>query len=550
MNKRFILFLLVSALILFGWAILFPRKQPEGEVPPVEETAKAPVEKGVEEPTPEEGPAEPAAEGPVVEPETEEGPTAPVSKERVVSGVELDVSTPLYEAKYRDGGLVSLSLTQYPDDGETLLFQRLDKAWIPVLAPVFEGEEPPEAKWSVDKRAIELKGDEDSTVVWTLESGEEVLFVSRMTFSGESYDVNVEVETPGREEPVTLSVGGFEKEEDDHGDVDDVSFETLLGTEKPRDKLKGDDGTKTYEGEITWAALRSKYFIIALIPENAGLAEMHRTKKENIAGYVTLTGPGKLTMYAGPKNYSALRAKGIGLERTVDLGWSFIGWIAAIILMFLNWINQFIGNYGLSIIVLTFIIKIITYPLTVKSLTSSKRMQEVQPVLKDIQTKYKDNPEKLNQEMMEVYRKYKVNPVGGCLPLIIQIPIFYAFFNTLRNAVDLKGAPFFLWVNDLSKPDALFDLGFTIPFVNASTFNVLPLVMTAVWAVQMITGQPTGGIKSEQQKLMMIMPIVFGFLLYNMPSGLVIYWTVNTLLTLVQQIIMTGLPRPKEVSAK
>jgi YidC/Oxa1 family membrane protein insertase len=177
-------------------------------------------------------------------------------------------------------------------------------------------------------------------------------------------------------------------------------------------------------------------------------------------------------------------------------------------------------------------------------------MQEVQPIMKEVQAKYKDNPEKLNQEMMEVYRRYKVNPVSGCLPLIIQIPIFYAFFNTLRNAVDLKGAPFFLWVNDLSKPDALFDLGFTVPFINASTFNLLPLVMTAVWAVQMITGQPTGAVKSEQQKLMMIMPIVFGFLLYNMPSGLVIYWTVNTLLTLVQQIVMNRMSRAKEVSAK
>jgi YidC/Oxa1 family membrane protein insertase len=550
MNKRFILFLLVSAVILFGWAILFPRKQPEPKPVPTEETAEAPEASEGEKAATGEEPTEPVKKEPTEELETEEVPLVPVSKRAVTTGVELSVSTPLYEAKYKDGGLASISLTRYPADVETLLFQRLNKSPVPVLAPVFGDELAPDAKWSVDKTRIALDGTEEGTAVWKLTSGEDVLFVSRMTFYGESYDVDIGIETPGENRPITVSVGGFKKEEDDQGDVDDVSFETLIGSEKPRDKLKGDDGIKTYEGDVPWAALRSKYFIIALIPDNAVSAEMHRKKKETIEGYLTLAGPGKLTMYAGPKNYSTLRTKGIGLERTVDLGWSFIGWIAAVILMFLNWINQYIGNYGLSIIVLTFVIKIITYPLTMKSLTSSKRMQEVQPVLKEVQKKYKDNPEKLNQEMMEVYRRYKINPLGGCLPLIIQIPIFYAFFNTLRNAVDLKGAPFFLWVTDLSKPDALFDLGFTIPFVDASTFNVLPLVMTAVWAVQMITGQPTGAVKSEQQKLMMIMPIVFGFLLYNMPSGLVIYWTVNTLLTLVQQIAMTRFSRQKEGDGK
>lgn len=542
--------MLVSAVILFGWAILFPREKPEPETPAVEETAGAPEEPIGEVVPPDEEPAETTVEEPAEEPEPEEEVAPPVSKLAVTSGAEMEVSTPLYKAKYRDGGLVSISLTQYPADGETVLFERLGDAPVPVLAPVFGEEIARGAEWSVDKTRIDLGISDEVTATWKLASGDSVLFVSRMMFSGESYDVGVEVETPGRDGPVTLSVGGFEKEEGDQGDVDDISFEALVGEDKPRDKLKGDDGTKTYEGDVAWAALRSKYFIIALLPEASGAAEMERKKKETIAGYVTLTKPGKLLMYAGPKNYGTLRAKGVGLERTVDLGWSFIGWLAAVILMFLNWVNQYIGNYGISIIILTVIIKIITYPLTVKSLTSSRRMQEVQPIMKEIQAKYKDNPEKLNQEMMEVYRKYKVNPVSGCLPLIIQIPIFYAFFNTLRNAVDLKGAPFFLWVNDLSKPDALFDLGFTIPFINASTFNLLPLVMTAVWAVQMITGQPTGAVKSEQQKLMMIMPIVFGFLLYNMPSGLVIYWTVNTLLTLVQQIVMNQMSRAKEASAK
>lgn len=537
-------------MILFGWAILFPRKEPEPEKPAVEETTGTLEEPTGEAAPPEEGTAETAVEEPAEEPEPEVEAVPPVSKRTVVSGAELDVSTPLYKAKYRDGGLASISLVQYPADEETLLFERLGDASVPVLTPVFGEEISTGAEWSVDKPRIELGGDDEGTATWKLASDDEVLFVSRMTFSGESYDVDVEIETPGRDSPITLSVGGFEKKEDDRGDVDDISFEALVGDEKPRDKLKGDDGTKTYEGVVAWAVLRSKYFIIALIPEAAGAAEMERKKKETIAGYVTLSKPGKLSMYAGPKNYGTLRAKGVGLERTVDLGWSFIGWFAAIILMFLNWVNQYVGNYGISIIILTVIIKIITYPLTVKSLTSSRRMQEIQPIMKEIQAKYKDNPEKLNQEMTEVYRRYKVNPVSGCLPLVIQIPIFYAFFNTLRNAVDLKGAPFFLWVNDLSKPDALFDLGFTIPFINASTFNILPLVMTAVWAVQMITGQPTGAVKSEQQKLMMIMPIVFGFLLYNMPSGLVIYWTVNTLLTLVQQIVMNRMSRAKEASAK
>jgi len=152
--------------------------------------------------------------------------------------------------------------------------------------------------------------------------------------------------------------------------------------------------------------------------------------------------------------------------------------------------------------------------------------------------------------MMAIYKKYKINPMSGCLPMLLQLPVFWDLFNTLRNDIELKGAPFVWWIRDLSAPDVLLDLPFTIPLVNIGSLNVLPLVMTALWVLQnQMTLPGKGGVKSDQQKMMAFLPVIFGFLFYNMPSGLVLYWTVNTLLTLGQQLLMTKLTKAKEAPA-
>lgn len=203
----------------------------------------------------------------------------------------------------------------------------------------------------------------------------------------------------------------------------------------------------------------------------------------------------------------------------------------------------------MTIIIFSFIIKLLTYWPTAIQLKSSQRMQEIQPVLKQLREQYKGDSQRMNTETMALYKKYKISPFGGCLPLLLQIPIFWGMFNALRNAIELKGAPFLFWISDLSQPDVLFELPFTIPLVNIGTVNILPIIMGIAWVVQNKFTMPgKGGVKSEQQKLMAWLPVVFTLLFYNWPSGLVLYWTTNQLFTMGQMLLMRKSMRPLEAS--
>jgi YidC/Oxa1 family membrane protein insertase len=188
-------------------------------------------------------------------------------------------------------------------------------------------------------------------------------------------------------------------------------------------------------------------------------------------------------------------------------------------------------NYGWAIIVLTILVKIIFWPLTHKSYKSMKDMQKLQPKMAKIREKYKDNREMMNQEMMALYKTYKVNPMGGCLPMVIQIPVFFALYSLLGYAIELRHAPYLLWINDLSAPDRL-PIGVMIPYVGYG-IPVLTLLMGASMFIQQkmtpTTGDPT------QAKIMLFLPVVFTFMFINFASGLVLYWLVNNVLSIGQQ---------------
>jgi YidC/Oxa1 family membrane protein insertase len=207
------------------------------------------------------------------------------------------------------------------------------------------------------------------------------------------------------------------------------------------------------------------------------------------------------------------------------------------------WMGSFIPNIGVVIIILSILTKVLFYRLTHKSFKSMKDMQRLQPKLKELQEKYKDDKNKLNQATMALYKEAGVNPLGGCLPLLFQMPVFIALFSVLRNTIELRGAPFVLWINDLSSPDVLFDHGVNLPFLG-SELHLLPLLMGVAMYVQSKTGggSPTGGPAAGaagQQKMMQtMMPIMFTVLFYGMPSGLVLYWLVNNIFSIVQQYIV------------
>jgi YidC/Oxa1 family membrane protein insertase len=233
-------------------------------------------------------------------------------------------------------------------------------------------------------------------------------------------------------------------------------------------------------------------------------------------------------MYFGPKRTDILKALNIGAEKIVDFGWFDI--IAKPMIAGLNYCNKVTHNYGIDIILLTILIKIIFYPLTVKSYKSMKEMQKLQPQVAKLREKFKDDKQKLNQEMMDLYRKKGVNPMGGCFPMLIQIPVFFALYKALSGAIEMRHAHFLWWMNDLSAPEDLFSFtvaGYVLPI------RILPLVMGITQVIQQKM-TPTGG-DPMQEKMMLLMPIVFTFLFWGFPSGLVLYWLVNNVISIGQQ---------------
>jgi len=237
-------------------------------------------------------------------------------------------------------------------------------------------------------------------------------------------------------------------------------------------------------------------------------------------------------LYLGPRD--------IHLISDVEQDWSSVVYfgtfdlISQVILQILEFFQRFTNNWGLAIVLLSIFVFIVLYPLTLKQMHSMKEMQVLQPKVEELRNKFKDNPQKLNKEIMELYREHKVNPLGGCLPLLLQMPVFFALYRALLNSISLKGAQF-LWIKDLSAPDKLyvFQAG-----GKSIDLNLLPILMTIGMFIQqkISTVSSTSNAAAEQQKMMLIvMPIIFGFVFYNMPSGLVLYWFVNSTLMLINQ---------------
>jgi len=322
-----------------------------------------------------------------------------------------------------------------------------------------------------------------------------------------------------------------------------VGLVLLLNDELEEVKIKKVSQEKVISGQVDWIAYEDDYFMSAVVPEEpsngafkgrllpSGLLEgtylppsVSLTSSEHVSS--------RYSLYFGPRDLGILEEAGKKLDRAVNFGWFDI--IAKPLLHLLRFFYQYVNNYGVSIILLTILVKIIFWPLTHKSYKSMKEMQKLQPRMAKLREKYKNNKEQLNKEMMGLYKTYKVNPMGGCLPMIIQIPVFFALFRILGASIELRHEPFMLWINDLSAPDRLFHFPFSIPFM-APPYGipVLTLLMGASMFIQQkmtpIPGDPA------QAKIMMFLPIIFTFMFINFPSGLVLYWLVNNILSIGQQ---------------
>ncbi|MCX5678912.1 MAG: membrane protein insertase YidC [Candidatus Omnitrophica bacterium] len=299
-------------------------------------------------------------------------------------------------------------------------------------------------------------------------------------------------------------------------------------------------------GIVGWSTLKNKYFSLVLKPFISTKSQFYSEGKSGalVMGIdtdaVTIQPnsfiDNKFVLYAGPSSIPALKELNYGLETTVNYG--FFGGISKVMITVMGFFHLVTRSWGFSIILLSVFLNIILFPLTVKSFKSMQKMQELHPQMEQLKKQYKDSPDKLNKAIMELYKKYKINPLSGCLPILLQMPIFIALYSALMKSIELRNASFF-WIRDLSSPDAV-RLPFTLPLIGNS-INILPIIMVAAMVMQQKISTKTMGSavtaeQKEQQKMMLIiMPIVFGFIFYSMPSGLVLYWVVNTLLTITEQ---------------
>lgn len=299
--------------------------------------------------------------------------------------------------------------------------------------------------------------------------------------------------------------------------------------------------------ELNALAFRDRYSCIVISP--------HNVEQQKIQGYIekfngaaevgfeldNITVPAnskkvfKYFIYCGPQDTTLLKQSKLGFEEIVYYG-SF-DFISAALLSVMNLFYKLSHSWGVSLILLSLFIFFVLYPLTIKQLRSMKEMQELQPQIEVLRKNHKDNPQKLNKEIMELYRRNKVNPLGGCLPMILQIPIFFGLYQTLSRSIVLKGSRF-LWIKDLAEPDRLFVFSKSLPFIGQE-INILPILMGATMFIQQKISSKANMSNStamEQQKIMLVLfPVMFSFIFYHFPSGLALYWFISTLLSTLSQ---------------
>ena len=298
----------------------------------------------------------------------------------------------------------------------------------------------------------------------------------------------------------------------------------------------GGERSELHEGTLRWFGVRNRYFLGAVLLEEPRQREImtHYDGLRHTAG-VLMKEPLSMSglteqsyrLYLGPILYTTLERYGIGLERVQDLGPGILRPFSKLLMKFFEGLNHVVPNYGFEILILSILIRLIFYPLTKKSMDSMKRMQQLKPQMDRINEQYKDKPEQKNREILELYRKNKINPLSGCIPVLVQLPVLSGLYYVLANAVQLRKEPFVLWIRDLSAPD-------TVAHVSGFPINVLPLIMAAtmLWQQKMTPTDP------RQAGVGYIMPIMMTFFFYSTPSGLVFYWTVSNLMTALQQMWM------------
>jgi YidC/Oxa1 family membrane protein insertase len=396
--------------------------------------------------------------------------------------------------------------------------------------------------YGVQESGLKLTRDAEGTLLFQGQSPTGFTITKKFAFTGSQYPIEVELSVNG--------VAGFQpgliltSEGTPKGSEKDAAFEGLLTLHDGKVQwITADEIEESNDlsGAISWAGFGYTYFLFAAIPES-GSAETLAIEKAGPGMAMKLTSQplsnagnqSRYTLYVGPKDLEIMKAIGRDLEKSIYFG--YFAFISIPLLYLLHFSHQFTASYGIDIILLTVFVKILMAPLTHKSFVSMKRMQKLQPQMERIKQKFQNDKEKMNKEIMELYRRNKVNPIGGCLPMLLQFPIFIGLYQALLTPIQLRHAPF-LWIKDLSQPDWK-SLPFELPSWLGGEFGfpVLTLLMGAsMFAQQWMT--PTAG-DPNQRRMMLMMPVIFTVMFVTFPAGLTIYWLVNNILSIAQQYLI------------
>ena len=460
---------------------------------------------------------------------------------------EITVDNEVYTAIFTSlgGRLKSLRLKRYPGDAgrESPPLEMVKEGPSGELPLVFllEGKDSTVSDeavpYELSKGNIQLQGNEQDSVEFRGKTPNGTSITKTFSFSGQTYGMTLTVKAEGAPENVSSAsllwsqaLEHYAKSSYQvHGPVALVErkfvYEAAAGIEG-KAKVLGPD-------HIRWGGYADTYFLAVMIPPEG---DMHRLFLSATNGTIEVKiiipwkrEPVTYTLYIGPKEFEALNAVSPALDRAIDFGW--FHFIARPLVWLLNFSHSLTGNYGIDIILLTFLVKLGFFPLSNKSFKSMAKMRELQPQMERLREQYKENREKLNQEMMELYRRYKINPLGGCLPMVVQMPVFIGLYQALGHAIELRQAPFFGWIQDLSQPDRLGSLD--LRFIEPPGIPVLTLLMGVTMLLQQAMTPASGD--PAQQKMMMFMPLIFTVMFVNFPAGLVLYWLVNNILSIVQQ---------------
>ena len=541
MDRRVIVFLLISLAVIVGYDYLLKEF---GLLPPPAEQQAEPVPSAPVK-TPETASSEPpphAAKEQSGQPSKREASTQ--SSQALPGASEeqtVEIETSLYRARMsnRGGVITSWELKRYTvgdhagDQSVQLVYTAAKfKGPLNVTVPDADmTDRLQQALYHVSQDAAKLDASHPvGRVTFRYQDPASKMAVEKqLTFHHDSYLVDVNVKTEGLPTPIDVGLGtNFGIIEWGEGFIGLMGAASLVDEKVVKETP---DNESERKGDVQWVALQDKYFLSVLIPARASGAVAKKEGDKLASAAVRFAQPPpeagySMQLFAGPKEYDTLKAFNIGLEDTIDFGWfifgswSFVKAVAKPIFYVLRYLYEFTHNYGVTIILLTVGIKLMFAPLQYKSYKSMKQMQIIQPKVAALQTKYKDDRERLNKELIKLYRDRKVNPVGGCLPMVLQMPVFVALFNILFMTIDLRQAPFVLWIKDLSLQDPYY---------------ILPIVMGASMIVQQKITPTT--MDPTQAKIMLVLPAVMTFLFINFPAGLVLYWLTNNVLTITQQVV-------------